>query len=340
MAYRARKAAKNVVLGDQKAQYTRIRDYLQAVLDTNPGSRCIVTTKYIREHPSKNPRFHGLFICLNGCKEGFLNGCRPFIGLDGCFIKLTTGQQILAATGRDGNNNIFPIAFGIVDKENTDSWTWFLYQLRVAIGGQSGQFGQYTIISDRQKGLLKAINRVFPSCPQRWVLDVRAKPIRTMVDGIRTKLMVKFNANRTKTDTVKWEICPTYAEKLEEAKKWSRNCQSLMAGPHLYQVTSGEKTYVVNLQEKSCGCRKWDMTEVPCHHAVSAIHKATLQPARRTPSPATAPAPARRASSSATAPSTRSATTAAKGKAPATRASTAAKGARAAFLPPRPNSGS
>ena len=31
MAYRARKAAKNVVLGDQKAQYTRIRDYLQAV---------------------------------------------------------------------------------------------------------------------------------------------------------------------------------------------------------------------------------------------------------------------------------------------------------------------
>ena len=78
-----------------------------------------------------------------------------------------------------------------------------------------------------------------------------------MVDGIRTKLMVKFNANRTKVDTVKWEICPTYAEKLEEAKKWSRNCQSLMAGPHLYQVTSGEKTYAVNLQENTCGCRKW-----------------------------------------------------------------------------------
>nr|XP_040258766.1 nucleoporin GLE1-like [Aegilops tauschii subsp. strangulata] len=96
MAYTAKKAAKNVVLGDQKAEYTRIRDYLQAVLDTNPG-------------------------------------------LDECFIKLTTGQQILAATGRDGNNNIFPIAFGIVDKEDTDSWTWFLYQLRVALCGQSGK---------------------------------------------------------------------------------------------------------------------------------------------------------------------------------------------------------
>ncbi|XP_044454561.1 neurofilament heavy polypeptide isoform X1 [Triticum aestivum] len=112
----------------------------------------------------------------------------------------------------------------------------------------------------------------------KWVLDVRAKPIRTMVDGIRTKLMVKFNANRTKAETVRWEICPTYAEKLEEAKKFARNCHALMAGPNLYQVTSGERTYAVNLQHRTCGCKKWDMTAVPCNHAVSAIHKAKLQP--------------------------------------------------------------
>ncbi|KAM0821169.1 hypothetical protein ACQ4PT_031071 [Festuca glaucescens] len=36
-AYRARKKAFDVVMGDQKAQYTRLRDYLQAILDTNPG---------------------------------------------------------------------------------------------------------------------------------------------------------------------------------------------------------------------------------------------------------------------------------------------------------------
>jgi hypothetical protein len=64
-AYRARKKAFDVVMGDQKAQYTRLRDYLQAILDTNPGSRCVDTTKELVEHPSRNPRFHGLFICLN-----------------------------------------------------------------------------------------------------------------------------------------------------------------------------------------------------------------------------------------------------------------------------------
>ena len=80
IAYRARQKAFCTVIGDQKAQYTRLRDYLQAILDTNPGSRCIVTTKELLEHPSKNPRFHATFICLNASKEGFLNGCRPFIG--------------------------------------------------------------------------------------------------------------------------------------------------------------------------------------------------------------------------------------------------------------------
>ena len=79
-AYRARQKALSVVQGDQEAQYTRIRDYLQTVLDTNPGSRCIVTTIVVREHPSPNPRFHRLFMCLGAQIEGFLKGCRPFIG--------------------------------------------------------------------------------------------------------------------------------------------------------------------------------------------------------------------------------------------------------------------
>ena len=112
----------------------------------------------------------------------------------------------------------------------------------------------------------------------KMILDVRAKPNRTMVDGIRTKLLVKFNANRTKTETAKWQICPTYAEKLEEAKHHSRFCQSIKAGPDLFQVTSGESTYAVNLLLHTCGCRKWDMCGVPCNHGVSAINKAKLQP--------------------------------------------------------------
>ena len=74
-----------------------------------------------------------------------------YAGLDGCFIKLYTGAQILAATGRDANNNMYPIAFVVVPKEDKANWCWFLTQLKYALGGEEGQFGRYTFMSDRQK---------------------------------------------------------------------------------------------------------------------------------------------------------------------------------------------
>jgi hypothetical protein len=69
--------------------------------------------------------------------------------LDGCFIKLCTRAQILAATGRDGNNNMYPIAFVVVPKEDTANWCWFLTQLKYALGGDEGKFGKYTFMSDK-----------------------------------------------------------------------------------------------------------------------------------------------------------------------------------------------
>ena len=74
-----------------------------------------------------------------------------FPGLDGFFVKLCTGAQILAATGRDGNNNIYPIAFAVVPKEDKANWCWFLTQLKYALGGEEGEFGRYTFMSDMQK---------------------------------------------------------------------------------------------------------------------------------------------------------------------------------------------
>jgi len=67
-------------------------------------------------------------------KQGFLRGCRPFVGLDGCHLKGRFGGQLLFATAKDGNNNIFPVAMVLVDQENRDSWIWFLEQFVDDIG--------------------------------------------------------------------------------------------------------------------------------------------------------------------------------------------------------------
>ena len=83
MAYRAKNLAISAVLGDHRKQYFRLRDFAQAVIDTNPGSRVVVTTVTAhptQQNPHPGPTFHGLFFCINGPREGFLKGCRPFIG--------------------------------------------------------------------------------------------------------------------------------------------------------------------------------------------------------------------------------------------------------------------
>jgi hypothetical protein len=82
--------------------------------------------------------------------------------LDGCFIKLTIGAQILAATNSDENNSIYPIAWVVVAEEDTKNWKRFLEQLKEALGGEQGRFGYYTIMADMQKGLIKDVSSVFP----------------------------------------------------------------------------------------------------------------------------------------------------------------------------------
>jgi hypothetical protein len=44
-------------------------------------------------------------------------------------------------------------------------------------------------------------------------------------------------------------------------------------------VSRGVDTvYAVNLDTRTCGCRKWDVSGIPCNHAISAIYKSKQHP--------------------------------------------------------------
>ena len=70
-----------------------------------------------------NDMFKRMYVCLDACKRGFIVGCRPLIGIDGCHLKGTIGGQLLVVVGKDGNDNIFLIAYVIVEIEIKISWT-------------------------------------------------------------------------------------------------------------------------------------------------------------------------------------------------------------------------
>ncbi|GJY39682.1 RNA-directed DNA polymerase, eukaryota, partial [Tanacetum coccineum] len=94
---------------------------------------------------------------LASCIKWFLVGCRPYISLDACHLKGRFNGVLAAAIGIDGNNGLFPIAYGVLESKNGNSWTWFLESLKKAIGTPDG----LVISSDMQKGLDLAIMQGF-----------------------------------------------------------------------------------------------------------------------------------------------------------------------------------
>ena len=97
----------------------------------------------------QEPIFQRIYICLHACKEGFKAGCRPLVGLDGCHVKGPHPGQVLSAVGIDGNNQMFPIAYAVVESECKDSWSWFINLLMkdLTIVNTHG----WTFITDKQK---------------------------------------------------------------------------------------------------------------------------------------------------------------------------------------------
>ena len=145
--YRSRKAARGLITGDEEAQYGLLRDYAEMILRTDVGSRVILQTEM--ENDNVEPKFKRMYIRYNAQKVGFLGGCKPFIGLDGCHLKGRFGRQLLSAIAKDGNDNIFPVAMVVVEQQNKDSWTWFLEQFTDDIGRPEEL--NLVFISDRQK---------------------------------------------------------------------------------------------------------------------------------------------------------------------------------------------
>ena len=124
-----------------------LNNYAMELKLTNPSSSVLVISERYRINGL--PTFQKIYVCLTAVKEGFITGCRRIIGIDGCFLKGLLKGQLLVTVGRDGNNQMFPVAWALVEKETTESWTWFLQQLQVdlCIGDGLG----WSIVSDMQK---------------------------------------------------------------------------------------------------------------------------------------------------------------------------------------------
>ncbi|GJX40968.1 calcium/proton exchanger [Tanacetum coccineum] len=138
--------------------YGRLWDYRQALLESNPGLTCRLE---VEEVSSESTYFKRFYICFKGLKDGWLDGCRRIIGLDGCFLKHTCRGELLTAMGRDANNQMYPIAWAVVKVENIENWSWFLSLLHDDLNFQQGT--GLTLILDSHKTVVENLQQWKPS---------------------------------------------------------------------------------------------------------------------------------------------------------------------------------
>ncbi|XP_062099976.1 uncharacterized protein LOC133805842 [Humulus lupulus] len=118
-AWRCREKALSYVRGTLEASYQKLPSYLFMLQQKNPGT----LTDFVTEED----RFKYCFFSLG----------------------------VIAL---DANNHLYPVAFGIVDNENHDSWKYFMSKLKEAIG----EVEDLAFVSDRHVSITHALETIFP----------------------------------------------------------------------------------------------------------------------------------------------------------------------------------
>ncbi|KAL4320047.1 hypothetical protein GQ457_18G015050 [Hibiscus cannabinus] len=346
--YRTKVKALEIIRGKDEDQYSKLPKYCGELRKRNPGSTTIL-------HLERS-LFQRIYICIKALKDGFLAGCRPIISIDGCWLKGKYEGHLLTAIGIDANDCIYPIAYAVVEKENKNSWGWFLELLAYDLNIDNSH--AWTFVSDRQKGLISIVQSLFPGCEHRFcvrhmyqnfikiavhrgktlkdylwaaarasyvgefnywmdkientcdsaykwlkekpaeewsrshfrtfskcdmllnnlcesfnnvLLDVRDKPILTMLEEINSKLMRRVYKQRDAMRRFDGQICPKIQKKLDKLKIESFKCIPDWSGGQTFQVRCPLTQFVVDMAERTCSCRRWQLTGLPCSHAICCI---------------------------------------------------------------------
>ena len=68
--YKAKRKAREFILGDERLQYRKLRDYAEMIRVTDVGSKVILQTEITE--PNTQPKFKRIYVRYNAQKVGFL----------------------------------------------------------------------------------------------------------------------------------------------------------------------------------------------------------------------------------------------------------------------------
>lgn len=207
-AWRGKEIAREQLRGSCKEAYSQLPILCEKIIETNPGSFAIFSTK-------DDSSFHRLFISFHASLYGFQKGCRPLLFLNSLPLNSKYRETLLVATAVDGNDGVFPVAFAVVDEETADNWRWFLVELKSAISTSR----RITFVADMEKGLRESISEVFETAYHGYCL-------RCLSENFRKDLPLHFS-HEVKRLLLADFYAAAYAPKLEEFQRCAESIKGI-----------------------------------------------------------------------------------------------------------------
>ncbi|XP_013607999.1 PREDICTED: uncharacterized protein LOC106314716 [Brassica oleracea var. oleracea] len=323
LAWDASEYAINLVRGIPEQSFGKILKYLHMLKEANPGTHTFYETDV-------DGKFRFLFLSFGQSSK--------YKGV------------LLVATALDGNSNLYPIAFAVVDSENDRSWDWFFRQLKVVVPDERA----LAFVSDRNNSLCKGLENVYPlsqhgicihhllnnvvthyrgkgvvgliakaskayrvvdfqkrfeavcnispaigeyltdadvtkwdRCQfQGYRYDIRMTnpaesinsalrspreyPVIPLLDSIREMLTRWFFERRTRSRKHTMPLTIAIKKKIDRRINKGKTFLVQPVNEHHFLVRGDTIDCLVDLDRRTCSCRKYDILKIPCRHAIKA----------------------------------------------------------------------
>ena len=183
------------------------------IKQANP--ECVVIWKTCDINMPNTEIFQRVFWSFKPSIEG-LEHCHPVMSIDGTHLYEKYKITLLIAMGYDGNNQLFPLEFSIIEGENIDSWGWFLACIRNRVAQRMG----ICVIFYRHQGIMATmtdphLSWAAPSAYHRIDMRHLARNFMTRFKDKLLKNLVckialasterKFNKHMTKIGRINYE---------------------------------------------------------------------------------------------------------------------------------------
>nr|XP_016506833.1 PREDICTED: uncharacterized protein LOC107824553 [Nicotiana tabacum] len=271
---------------------------------------------FIRGTPEENYELQFLYMFYAyGSSIAGWNHYRPMIAVDATFLKSKYRGVLMISVSKDTNNQIFPLAFGIAESENNNSYEWYFSELSNAIASRDNLI----VLSDRHQSIAHVIAKVLSRRRRvnwflymfyayglsidgwnhcRSVIAIDATFLKSKYRGV-LMISVSKDANNQifplAFGIAEFENNNSYEWYFSELHNVIASRDNLIIFSDMHQsiahviakvfpvdswrsrVEEEGNTFLVDLSKRTCDCFQFQFDELSCIHAIAAIEKRNIK---------------------------------------------------------------